>query len=373
MQKSMLVAAFLLPLLVLIPFSAYAQTASDPIGLPFVTGMTISDDGTEVYVTDGNNIVRLSLSSPFEIASATVHPTQNIETNTAFAIQAVAISNDGSRIFLGTNDFANPEVVQVQVMADRSIAEPNNPPSCCDLRTAGMTISRDGMWLIIGGDGVGVRSYQLGTAFDISTGVTQNSMNTQLPGFAGMSISNDGTMLFTINAATVRQYALSTPYVVSSINTSPVNTFQIGISGFAGRDMDFSSDGMNMYVLDTNNGDVVHQYPLTAAFTLPGATPPPTPVTTTITANDGTNDLANGADTNSNIITFTVQFSEDVTGFTDTDIVLTGSANNNNPQIVARTFTPVNAAQYTFMVHVGSSPGDVTVSVAAGAGKQRIE
>ena len=310
MQKSM-VAAFLLPLLVLIPVSAYAQAQSPPLGENFPSGMTISDDGTEVYVVDNTGIIRLDLSSAFDITSATVHPRQPFTSATTFSVQAVAISNDGNRIFLGTSTFSAPEVVQVPVMADRSIATPSNPPNCCEFRTSGMTISRDGMWLITGGDGNGIASYELSTAFDISSGVTQNSTSAQPASFSGASISNDGTSLFTINAATVRQYALSTPYVVSSINTTPVDTFDIGISGFIARDMDFSSDGRNMYVLDSGN-DLVYQYTFADPFTLIIA--PPTP---TITANDGTNDLVNGGATSSSSLTFTVQFSEDVTGFAD--------------------------------------------------------
>ena len=480
MQKSMLAAAFLLPLLVLIPFSAYAQTKSPPITELHVSGMTISDDGMAVYVVDGTGITRLALSSAFDITSATEQSRQAIPSSTIFSIQAVAISNDGSRIFIGNNVFSGPEVVQVPVMADRSISTPNNPPSCCDFRSSGMTISRDGMWLLVGGDGNGLRSYQLGTPFDISTGVTQNSTSTQPRSFTGMSISNDGMSLFTLSGSSVNQYALSTPYVASSINITPVDTFQIEISGFSGRDMDFSSDGMNMYVLDTNNDEVVHQYPLTAAFTLPGATSdttPPTvtisseqvddggvtdedtitliatfdeaitgstftpsdvtvtgdsdhdvdrvqrlsdlryeidiahddedpniavsiaankfadlngntntaasntfrygfqfdlpadttPPTVTITASDGTNDLANGATTSASLITFTVQFSADVTGFEDTDIVLSGTADGGNPRIVLGTFTPVNAAQYTFNVIRGFSDGTILVSIGAGA------
>ena len=363
MQKSM-VAAFLLPLLVLIPVSAYAQAQSPPLGENFPSGMTISDDGTEVYVVDNTGIIRLDLSSAFDITSATVHPRQSFTSATTFGVQAVAISNDGNRIFLGTNTFSAPEVVQVPVLASRSIGTPSNPPNCCEFRAAGMTISRDGMWLITGGDGPGIASYELSTAFDISSGVTQNSTSAQPASFHGASISNDGTSLFTINGATVRQYALSTPYVVSSINTTPVDTFDIGISGFIARDMDFSSDGTEMYVLDSGN-DLIYQYPLAAPFTLDIRMPDPPDVT--ITASDGTNDLANGTATSSSSLTFTVQFSEDVTGFADTDIVLSGTADGGNPRIVAGSFTEVNAAQYTFEVIRGFSVGTVIISIDAGA------
>ncbi len=363
MQKSMLVAAFLLPLLVLIPVSAYAQAQSPPIGLLFPTGMTISDDGTVVYIVDNTGIARLDLSSAFDITSATVNPRVGIPSATAVDVQAAAISNAGNRIFLGTSTFTAPEVVQVPVRLDGSIATPSSPPNCCEFRTSGMTISRDGMWLITGGDGNGIASYELGNAFDIANDVTQNSTSAQPASFHGVSISNDGTSLFTIFGSTVNQYALSTPYVVSSINTTPVDTFDIGISGFTARDIDFSSDGRNMYVLDTGN-DLIYQYTFADPFTLFIA--PPTP---TITANDGTNDLANGVATSSNSLTFTVQFSEDVTGFADTDIVLSGTADSGNPRIVAGSFTEVNAAQYTFEVIQGFNVGTVIVSIDAGAAR----
>ena len=68
--------------------------------------------------------------------------------------------------------------------------------------------------------------------------------------------------------------------------------------------------------------------------------------------------------TNSSV-SYTVVFSSNVTGFDDTDINVTGTANNGNPEVSA--FVRENDTNYAFVVERGDSDGNVTVQIPKGA------
>ncbi len=357
MQKSMLVAAFLLPLLVLIPISAHAQfpVSIAPAGLP--VGMTISNDGLRVYVAEPSELTRFTLTTPFDITSivdAGIMQRFDPPTNNA---QGVMVHNNGATVFLVSSGSqsrvitlpADPMTGELTLLID--------PPDCCDGGNFDGGISRGGNWIFLGRDN-GVVSYRLENPFDITDDVSfHGTFDTGHMG-QGVSISNDGTRLFTFFGTTVSQYALSTPFHLNGTSSTPVDTFTSLIPFVNARGMDFSTDGRTMYLLDTSGGDRMLQYALPEPFTLPTAM--------RITADAGGN-LANGASTAEPAITFNVQFSEDVTGFVEEDIVLTGTATDGNLIISEFTANPTDPSKYTFVVGVGSIAGTVTVSIPEGA------
>ena len=357
MQKSMLVAAFLLPLLVLIPISAHAQfpVSIAPAGLP--VGMTISNDGLRVYVAEPSELTRFTLTTPFDITSivdAGIMQRFDPPTNNA---QGVMVHNNGATVFLVSSGSqsrvitlpADPMTGELTLLID--------PPDCCGGGNFDGGISRGGNWIFLGRDN-GVVSYRLENPFDITDDVSfHGTFDTGHMG-QGVSISNDGTRLFTFFGTTVSQYALSTPFHLNGTSSTPVDTFTSLIPFVNARGMDFSTDGRTMYLLDTSGGDRMLQYALPEPFTLPTAM--------RITADAGGN-LANGASTAEPAITFNVQFSEDVTGFVEEDIVLTGTATDGNLIISEFTANPTDPSKYTFVVGVGSIAGTVTVSIPEGA------
>jgi hypothetical protein len=64
-------------------------------------------------------------------------------------------------------------------------------------------------------------------------------------------------------------------------------------------------------------------------------------------------------------IEFTVSFGESVTGFTQDDIIISGTANSGNPLV--SNFASTSATHYTFDVERGSSDGTVMINIPAGA------
>ena len=347
MQKSMMVA-FLLPLLVLIPVSAYAQTSisvNPPESIP--TGLTMSNDGMTLYVSGTNSIITFSLSTPFDIASATVPGTTggNFPPSHAFEFQDVLVSNDGSTLYVLNN--GRNSLAPYSIDGGNSYTPLENV-GCCISGGLGATFSANGDWVFIGGGSIS--GYRLSTPFDVSSaGAADSSFNPGTFGGAlGVAISTDGTRLFVMGARAIEQFNLNPPFNLDGLGAA-VDTFTPPSTNYRG--IDFSVDGRTMYIVSSTT-DTVLQYPLRAAFTLP--------TIPTITANDGS-PLANGTFTPASSITFDVRFNEPVTGFNATGIELSGTVNGGDPQVSS--FMQVNPSRYTFVVGIGSSIGDLTVSI----------
>ncbi len=347
MQKSMMVA-FLLPLLVLIPVSAYAQTSisvNPPESIP--TGLTMSNDGMTLYVSGTNSIITFSLSTPFDIASATVPGTTggNFPPSHAFEFQDVLVSNDGSTLYVLNN--GRNSLAPYSIDGSNSYTPLENV-GCCISGGLGATFSANGDWVFIGGGSIS--GYRLSTPFDVSSaGAADSSFNPGTFGGAlGVAISTDGTRLFVMGARAIEQFNLNPPFNLDGLGAA-VDTFTPPSTNYRG--IDFSVDGRTMYIVSSTT-DTVLQYPLRAAFTLP--------TIPTITANDGS-PLANGTFTPASSITFDVRFNEPVTGFNATGIELSGTVNGGDPQVSS--FMQVNPSRYTFVVGIGSSIGDLTVSI----------
>ncbi len=139
-----------------------------------------------------------------------------------------------------------------------------------DNKPIGIAFSPDGTKMFMMGTQHGaVRQYALSTPFDVSTAsysskflVVEGQDNAQI----GIAFSPDGTKMFMMGTQhdAVRQYALSTPFDVSTGSYSSKflvvkdqDNDPIGIA--------FSPDGTKMFMLGTEH-DAVRQYALSTAF-----------------------------------------------------------------------------------------------------------
>lgn len=85
----------------------------------------------------------------------------------------------------------------------------------------------------------------------------------------GVAFNDDGTKLFTSgdNNDEIFEYNLSEPYSLSGTVTSTGNTLDISVNASSARDIYFSQDGTKLFILSTNNYEVV-QYNLSTGFNL---------------------------------------------------------------------------------------------------------
>lgn len=120
----------------------------------------------------------------------------------------------------------------------------------------GLSMSSDGYNLYVSvANTNGVDQWSLSTPFDLSTATYTYSLDTSSvdTNERGVAISSDGSKLYFlgINSDSVHQYAMSTPYDLStaSLDTSFSVASQYGLP----MDVAFSPDGTNMYVSGYNN------------------------------------------------------------------------------------------------------------------------
>lgn len=115
-----------------------------------------------------------------------------------------------------------------------------------------------------------VYEYDLSTAWDVSTASYLQSLyvGTISPGSYGIFFKPDGTSLYIVDGSTnrdVHQYDLSTAWNITT--ASYVRSFYVGGLESNPKDVFFSPDGTNMYVVGTS-GDDVNQYSLSTAWNI---------------------------------------------------------------------------------------------------------
>ena len=137
------------------------------------------------------------------------------------------------------------------------------------------TFNNDGTKLyVIGISGSGVDYYNLSTPYDVTSAVYDSIFNN--PGFldtspVSLSFNADGSKLFFLgkDTNTVYQYTLSTPFDLTTANTTTVGSYNLSAEGAStGKwHLSFNNDYSKMYVLDNSNA-TIYQYTLSTPGTL---------------------------------------------------------------------------------------------------------
>ena len=111
-----------------------------------------------------------------------------------------------------------------------------------------------------------IRTYNLGTAFDISDGTWAQSY-THSQTAHSMSFNNDGTKLFLLTPTTVREYSLSTAFDITSSSASYTRQATLSGEDSTMRGLAFNNDGTKMFAVGQQY-DKVYEYDLSTAFDL---------------------------------------------------------------------------------------------------------
>ena len=218
-----------------------------------VTGIAFSNDGRKVFssnreVNDTHECVSMmELSTPYDLRTASL-----------------------------VLDEASPMVTQV------GLDDNDNDSRCTDIK-----FSKDGLKMFLGNVTGKIHGFDLASPFDLSNITYSNNVTGELGDDPSFSFSNDGKKLFYLEgkkeSQKILEYSLSTAYDLTDItlvNTLTLTTTaNVSTANDYGRAVEFSHDGMTMFVLindRTNNNntslDSVFQFSLTTAFSTSTAT-----------------------------------------------------------------------------------------------------
>ena len=228
----------------------------------------------------------------------------NVIVRDAFQeVNGIAFSNDGKKVFssnrkvTGTHecvsmmtlstpydlrtaslvlDEASPMVTQV------GLDDNDSDSMCTDIK-----FSKDGLKMFLGNVTGKIHGFDLAAPFDLSNITYSNNVTGDLGDEPSFSFSNDGKKLFYLEgkkeSQKILEYTLSTAYDLTDItlaNTLTLTTTaNVSTANDYGRAVEFSQDGMTMFVLindRTNNNntslDSIFQFSLTTAFSTSTAT-----------------------------------------------------------------------------------------------------
>ena len=173
-------------------------------------------------------------------------------------------------------DSADPLVSKV------GLTDNSNDTKCTDIK-----FSKDGLKLFLGNITGKIHGFELAKPFDL-TGLTySNNVTSDLGASPAFSFSNDGKKLIYLDGTRegqhIDEYSLSTAYDLTSITLVNTITLTTTANLSSGQDhgmaVEFSQDGMTMFVLindNTNDNntslDSVFQFSLTTSFSTSTAT-----------------------------------------------------------------------------------------------------
>lgn len=309
------------------------------------SGVEISSDGTRLFVSgvsfDGDEgIFTYNLSTAYNISTATLDNTKTLITadnDGSITPNDFAFNSDGTRLFvLGSTldmDFNFDERVasfELSQGFDLSTASTLTTVAADDQIsvtaqedfTSGIALKPDGTaFYIIGKTGNKVIEYTMTTAFKAGTASagSEKSVSSEVTTPESMRFNGDGTQLFVLDlnfpnaSAGVIPYGLSSAYDITTASyAGAAAELAIDFSAIRPSALAFSDDGAEMYIAGTSDaGAPIWEYNLAPADVVA-----PT-VAISSTASDPTNVSP---------IPITITFSEDVTGFEQTDVTVGGGS-----------------------------------------------
>ena len=145
-----------------------------------------------------------------------------------------------------------------------------------DLFAQGLSFSPDGLRMFITGSfGDDINQYSLSTPFDITTASFDNtpgnpfSIAAQEAAPTDLSFSTDGLRLFVIGSENdeINQYSLTTPFDITTASFDNItgNPFSVATQEDGPTGLTFSTDGLRLFVIGFN-GDEINQYSLSTPF-----------------------------------------------------------------------------------------------------------
>ena len=287
----------------------FVQTKDVSSDTPGIRGINFKPDGTRMYITNRESdpdkkayLIEYSLTTPFDISTATISFTGGMPKGTALTCAAEGVGQmnyphsiefnpDGTRMFVTTNEGIGS--FSFGVWQFKLTTPWDTTTLVCEkiyeiaigsedqLRT--LAFKPDGTRMFIGGmKNHKLRQYDLANPFDLRSGVTPGGISDSLESadsnMRNIQFNPDGTQLFFAGNENTRmnKYSLSTAYDITTLS-STFTTFDLGsrtnnMMGFI-----FASNFTKLFVTSddgSGSGDnQIHEYEIDCAGTITCADP----------------------------------------------------------------------------------------------------
>ena len=342
-------------------FSVTAQER-DPRGISF------SSDGMKMLIVgiDDDAVVEYDLGKAYDISMA-VYAGATDEFSVALqetSSQELTFNPDGTKMFIVGADGDAVVEYDLTTAYDVSTATYGRKFSVANEedRALDLDFSLDGMKMfIVGFDKGSVITYNLGTAYDVSTalyaGASQKfSVADQESSPRGMTFSSDGMKLFIVGSdrRAVVEYILTTAYDVSTaVYAGASEEFSVVTEESLPQGITFNPDGTKMFIIGSNES-TVEEYALASIIDYGENS---TEHVIDIDANDGlggANDVSvryslKGADA----LLFDIDASGVITFNSSPDFESPQDADGDNTYVMQVMASNTNGKSYqTIMVHV---------------------
>lgn len=230
-------------------------------------GIAFNTDGTKMYVTSNTGAVfAYDLSTSFDV-STSVYNSENFsilsQTSAPYGIE---FNTDGTKMYITAATSDTVFAYDLSTAFDVSTSVYNSESfsfTSQDTDPRNVRFNSDGTKLfMLGATNKKAYEYDLSTAFDVSTSVYSSnffliSEDTSPLGFA---FSADGTKMLVSGAVNdkVFSYNLSTAFDISTASYGSIS-FDVSEQGTTPYGLTFSEDGTKMFVLDSNTA-TAHAY-----------------------------------------------------------------------------------------------------------------
>lgn len=260
----------------------YTLDVSSQTSTPY--GLTFNTAGTKMWVGDAvNTIYEYDLSDAWDLSTISLNYTKTGETAGA-DINDVFVSSDGSKFYYV--DFNNDTVYTYPLSTAYDLSTAGTAVAWTGFTTQenqprSIFFSSDGTKAYLSGSaGDDFNQYNLSSAWDLSTAVFDDRRKPLLSGNIpdSMFFSSDGLQLFVLDTGTsadeesIIKLTLSTAWDLSTVSPRrPNSAYFPEVLENNATGMTISTDGTKLYIIDVSP-DIIYQYTLSTAFEITTAT-----------------------------------------------------------------------------------------------------
>ena len=278
--------------------SGNSYNYSPPISTSY--SFSISNDGKFLFIAAlASTVYKYSLTTPWDISTATA--VSNFSTLGQIAVNTCAgfmLKDDGTKMYVGRVDNSGYSDRVYQYSTGSTLATATFDTSTGNYFTH--TPSADAQYDFSNAGGtqtwqLEVTGNQAVVGYDIANAAYDSktvSLSASAQDLEGMFFKPDGLTFYALtrkNNDSVKQYSLTTAWDISTVNTTPVNSFTTSSQENAAQGLSFKADGTRMYVVGIN--DVLYEYSLSTAWDISSSSASYNNVNKTLSTNNGPTDL----------------------------------------------------------------------------------